>query len=603
MKATMKAGTFRNQLLIIISVILTAGCAKVSVPTGGPKDRDIPVVVKSIPGNGALNFKGNEILITFNEYVVLEKINDKFMVSPPMKKRPEIIVRGKSVRVRYDDILRDSTTYTLNFQDAIRDLNEGNAIPNYQFVFSTGSFIDSLSVTGNVYLAFTLDPPENTLVLLYSDLSDTSVMSQLPAYITRATPKGEFRFDNVHQGIYRLYALTDLDNSKNYNNRDEWFAFYDTPIHVTPEKNYQPLSERKDSVAVKPATGEKEPFVPPVMGEYKLILFQAEKTLHYMTSSSRKTRQQLMYTLSLPPDTMKFDFSIPGADPRQYFIEKNRNLDTITVWITDSTIYNRQVIETIVGFPFTDTLGITATKTDTIQMRFIAPGRQRSKISKLPPYKITSNITGQARPDARIILNAPTPFLPPDTSKIYFYEVLKDAKIRHEYSFEKDTGNSCRYFVNTEIKPDRSYLFIADSAAFMSIYGDVSDSTAIRFTVRNPESFGELTLNLSGYEGNTIIEVLDNTEKIIRHAVIKGSGKIKFPLLEKGKYRLRAIFDLNNDGKWTTGDFDRRRQPEPVMYYREEINIPENWQIEQPWELIPGNFKEPVLQKIKTQAR
>ena len=179
----------------------------------------------------------------------------------------------------------------------------------------------------------------------------------------------------------------------------------------------------------------------------------------------------------------------------------------------------------------------------------------------------------------------------------------KDSRTRHKYYFEKDTANSCRYFVNSELVPDRIYLFIADSAAFRSIYGNVSDSTAIRFTVLNAESFGELTLNLSGYEGNTIIEVLDNTEKIIRHAVSRGSGKIKFPLLEKGKYRLRAVFDLNNDGKWTTGDFDLKRQPEPVMYYREEINVPENWQIEQPWELIQGNFKEPQLQKIKTQSR
>lgn len=603
MKAIIKPGTFRLLILMVLQGFLIAGCAKISVPTGGPKDRDIPVVLKSIPENGALNFKGSEILVTFNEYVVLDKINDKFMVSPPMRKRPEIIVRGKSVRVRYDEILRDSTTYTLNFQDAIKDLNEGNAIPNYQFVFSTGSFIDSLSVTGNVYSAFNLDPPENTLILLYSDLADTSVMKQIPAYITRATSKGEFRFDNVHQGTYRLYALTDLDNSKNYSNRDEWFAFYDAPVLVTPEKNYLPIEVKKDSVTAKPAPGAKEPFVPPVMGEYQLILFQAEKTLHYMTSSSRKTRQQLVYTLSLPPDTMKFEFQIPGADPRQYFIEKSRSFDTITVWLTDSTIYNRQVVETIVKFPFTDTLGITAVKTDTLQMRFIAPRTSRTKISKVPPYKVTSNISGQVRPDARIILNAPEPFMPPDTSRIMFYEVQKDSRTRHKFYFEKDTANSCRYFFNSELVPDRNYLFIADSAAFRSIYGYVSDSTAIRITVLNAESFGELTLNLSGYEGNAIIEVLDNTEKIIRHAVSRGSGKIKFPLLEKGKYRLRAVFDLNNDGKWTTGDFDLKRQPEPVMYYREEINVPENWQIEQPWELIQGNFKEPQLQKIKTQSR
>jgi len=153
-------------LFLITAWLLVEGCAKISSPSGGPKDKTSPVIVKSVPENGTVNFSEKEITVSFNEYVVLENINEKFMVSPPMAKKPEIVIRGKSMRIRFEEKLRDSTTYTFYFQDAIRDLNEGNPINNYQFVFSTGPFIDSLSVTGNVYSALTLDPPENTLVML-----------------------------------------------------------------------------------------------------------------------------------------------------------------------------------------------------------------------------------------------------------------------------------------------------------------------------------------------------------------------------------------------------------------------------------------------------
>lgn len=599
----MRACTVRSFWFMIPAWILIFGCAKTSVPTGGPKDKEMPVVLKSVPVNGATKFNGKEIVIAFDEYVVLDKISEKFMVSPPMKKRPDVFTRGKSVHIKYEDQLRDSTTYTFYFQDAIRDLNEGNAINNYQFVFSTGPVIDSLSVTGNVYSALNLDPPENTMVLLYSQLEDSSVVKQLPGYITRATGNGEFRIDNVHAGTYRLYALVDADNSKNYNNRDEMFAFYDKPVQIIPEKNYLPV--KKDTVTIKitkPADA-KTPFIPPVIGEYSLTLFQAEKRLHYLTSSARKQPYQLVYTLSLPPDSLKFNFSIPGVSGEKYFIEKSKNLDTITVWLTDSTIYDQQQIETFVDFPFTDTLGITGMKTDTVPMRYLAPRAPRTKVVKRTPYKVKADISGQVRPDKKIILNAPAPFKPPDTSRLAFFELLKEGKIRQPFSLAKDTNNSCRYYVNTDLKPGKNYLFITDSAAFSSIYGEYSDSAGIKFSVMTPETFGKLTLGISGYEGGRIIQLLDNTEKLVRQVYLKNNGKLEFPLLEKGKYRIRAIFDLNNDGKWTTGDFDIHRQPEPVTYYPEEIEIKENWIITQPWELMLKNYKEPKLQKIKTSVR
>lgn len=593
----------RGKWFLITGLILIFGCAKVSVPTGGPRDTEIPVVVKSDPANGATNFTGDEITVTFNEYVVLDKINEKFMVSPPMKLRPDIYTRGKSVHIRYEDPLRDSTTYTFYFQDAIRDLNEDNAINNYQFVFSTGPFIDSLSVTGNVWSALNLDPPENVMILLHSRLEDSAVISQIPDYITRANARGEFRIDNVHSGIYRLYALVDMDNSKNYNNKDELFAFYDIPVQVSPERNFLPFTEDTASVKIESPDDKTSSFVPPVSGQYRLTLFQAAKKLHYLTSSARKQAFQLTYTLSLPPDTMDFFLSIPEAPPHSYFIEENRKRDTITVWLTDSTIYNREQIETIVKYPFTDTLGITGIRTDTVQMRYLAPRATRGRPSRPAPYKVSTGVSGQVRPDKQIVLTAPTPFSKPDTSLIFFFELMKEQRIKQSFTIDKDTNSTCRYYFNTDLKPGSSYLFIADSAAFHSIYGECSDSAGVRFSVKPLEAYGKLVMDISGYEGGKIIQLLDNSEKILKQIYMESTGKLEYSLLEAGRYRIRAIFDLNNDGEWTTGDFDIRLQPEPVSYYHEEIEIKENWEYIQPWELEIRNIKEPILQKVKTSAR
>ena len=604
----MRERLFRFLLLLLAGYLLVSGCAKMNTPAGGPKDREAPEIIKSLPPSGTINFKGSEVVITFNEYVVLDKINEKFMVSPPMKRKPQVFTRGKSVHIKLFDKLRDSTTYTFNFQDAIRDLNEGNPISNYQFVFSTGPSIDSLSVTGNVLTGLTLNPPENTIVLLYGNLADSAVIKLLPDYITRVLDNGEFRIDNVRAGTYRLYALTDADNSKTYNNKSEEFAFYPDTIRITPSKNYLPMKKDTAKIVQLPekalaAAKVKEPEKPPVEGEYQLIMFLAEKTNHYLTSSSRKLPYQLTYTLSLPPDTMKFDFSIPEAPPKSYFIEQNRERDTITVWLTDSTLYNRQQLQTIVSFPYTDSLGITKLRTDSISMRYITPKAPRGRVSKRVAYKAAADITAQVRPDKQIMIIAPTPFLKTDTSRIKFYELIKDTRIRHPYTLVKDTLNSRKYFMDTKLDPGKSYLFITESSAFTDIYGQYSDSTGIRFTVQTPQVFGKVTFDISGYEGAMIIQMLDNTEKLIRELKMNAVGKAVFPLLDKGTYRARTIFDINKDGKWTPGDFDKHRQPEPVSYYPDELKVPENWDITQPWELVKGNFKNPKLLIIKKVTR
>lgn len=597
----MKQGTACT-VAVILFLIIVFSCAKVNTPTGGPKDKEPPVVTGTLPANGSKNFRGKELIISFNEYVVLDRIGEKFMVSPPLARKPQVVTRGKSVRVTFDDKLRDSTTYTFNFQDAIRDLNEGNPINNYQFVFSTGSFLDSLSVTGNVATALNLKPPDNAIVLLYRNLADSFVVRHLPDYITRAENNGEFRINNVHQGIYRLFALKDLDNSKTYNNRDEEFAFYPSLISVSPEKNFLPPEPVVRDTAKLPLTGKAQ-LKPPRKGEYQMILFQAEKKNHYLAGSERKLPYELTYILSLPPDSLKFNISIPESGEKSYFFQKSLNNDTITVWLTDSTLYNKPQLLTILKYPFTDSLGITSVKNDSVTLRYIAPRAPRAKVVKRTPYKVTNGInSSQVRPDKKIIFSAPVPFATADTLRIRLYELNKESRRSVPFNLVKDT-DVCRYKMETEFKPGNSYLLITNSGAFKSIYGDTSDSTGTKFTVTTPEMYGVLTLDIKNYSTGGIIQLMDHAEKLIRQINIKGDGKVTFRLLEKGNYRIRAIYDLNGDGKWTTGDFDLHREPETVSYYPSEIEIKENWEITQPWDLEIRNLKNfDLIEPKRTEA-
>ena len=608
-----------QQFITLLVLMIVGACAKISSPSGGIKDRIPPKVVESEPADGAVNFKGDRIIITFDEYVTLDNINEKFMVSPPMKQKPKVYTRGKSVRIDYQDKLRDSTTYAFYFMDAIRDLNEGNILPNYKIAVSTGSFIDSLSVTGNVYISPSLRAPEATTVLLFHNPEDTAVVKLFPDYLSRIDDKGYFRIDNVREGKYRLYALKDDDNSKNYNRAEEPFGFIDSIITVTPENNYLPPEPDttqllplavKKKVAPAPvritkttASANKKPeeIIPEKTGEYTIIMFEARKTNHYLANTSRSKSYKLTYILSIPPDTMKFDFRFEDLPDTGYFIERSMYRDTITVWLTDSSLYSKTLLNTIIKYPFTDTLKVNGYKQDTVPMRFTFPKAPRGGVKKTM-LALQNNITGGTlKPGQKIIFRAETPLRDPDTSRIRLYEILEKKRQAIPYSFSRDTSSSGKLTLNAKFGEGKQYLFIADSASISDIYNEHIDSTGIRFSVRQASSYSKLELDISNSGGRSIIQLLDNNEKLLQQAIIEEDGKLTFSLLEKGSYEVRAISDLNGDGKWTTGDFFERRQPEPVTYFPKIIEIPEGWDANEKWDLSQKNFKSQILRtKPKT---
>jgi hypothetical protein len=365
----------------------------------------------------------------------------------------------------------------------------------------------------------------------------------------------------------------------------------------------------KNNTASKDTTNAKKgkiKAVEPValIGEYKLFQFLALKKTHYLVSSHRENKYLLTYILSLPPDTMKFNFNIPVADSKLYFKEFSRNRDTLKVWLADSSLYTKSQESTIIKYPFTDTLGITRYKQDTIMMRFTAPRPPKVAKVKRTAFKFESTIqSGFLRPGQSIVFNAKTPFRLPDTSKIKLYEIVQSNRIPLQYFLFKDSTNSCKYYLKTKLAQGKKYLFIADSASFGNIYKEQSDSLGIKFSIKDPEAYCKLTIDIKNYEGNRIIQLLDKTEKLIAQIYMNKDGKAVFPLLDPGIYRLRVIYDLNGDGKWTTGDFTVHRQPEPVSYYPEEIDLRPGFELEftndRAWDISVKHFKDTKLRENK----
>jgi hypothetical protein len=603
---------------VLLAVLIS--CAKISSPSGGIRDKFPPVVLKSSPMNGSKNFRGKKLEITFNEYVVLDNVSEKFMISPPMKKKPRVLVRGKDVVVEFDESLKDSTTYTLYFQDAIKDLNEGNILQNYQFVIATGPIVDTLSVTGNIYEANNLEVPDKTVVLLYREKADSAVARHLPQYITNLDQTGYFRINNVRPGTYRLFSLVDGDNSRNYNLPDEEFAFMDSIITVTPEKNFIPPPKIikdttiikkgtvktgagvKDSTKMKKAEVKVEEPVA-LTGEYKLYQFTGPKKLHYLATSKRDLKYMLLYVLSLPPDSMKFDFSIPDADRMSFFTEPSRNRDTLKVWISDSLLYSKKEISTIVKYPFTDTLGVTGYKQDTVVMRFltgVTPKSAKSAKVKRTIFTFDSNIqTGNLKPGQSVVFKSKTPFRQPDTTRIRLYEYVKTSLEPRPYQLLKDSLSSLKYYLKAKLEQGKKYIFIADKGSFGNIYHEYSDSAGIKFSIKDPEAYSKLTFNVKNYSGDMIIQLLDKGEKLLAEKYLKKEGKVIFPLLDPGAYRARIIYDINGDRQWTTGNFSVKRQPEPVSYYPAEIDLKSGFDAEQDWDVKTFHFKDPKLREKK----
>ncbi len=571
----------------LISIII-ASCANQGTLTGGEKDVDPPVIVSSEPTNFSKNITDTKINIRFDEYIQLRNINDNLILSPPLEEKPDIKAKGKDLIIDLNNELMENTTYSMNFGSAIVDLNEGNIVKNFQFVFSTGDEIDSLKIGGFVENAVEGIPVENAFVMLYREYYDSIPYKEIPVYISRTDKTGKFSVNNVHEGTYKVFVLEETINNFLYDlPGQENIAYSDSLISPIVVTEFTTDSITPDSIVRR----KKIRYQPE---DLKFYLFQEEIYEQYITSSDRPEREKFYFVFNERlDDSLKISLLEQDEPDNWYYSEMNANADTVIYWIRDSIIskIDSLVIELEIGVWNTD--GELIHEKDTLVLNYRDLPNQTAGDDIVKFISIGSNIPvrGKTEPGKKIILNFSHPVISLDSSKIHFYELVDSLENNISLSFDEQLNLIAKgdnFFRTMPIpyttEADKSYKLFMEPGAFYDIYNKSNDSLDINISVNKLDYYGSVVLNISGVDTPGILQVINGKKDVVRTIPVLEDGEFRINRLVPTGYVFKYIFDNNNNGKWDTGNYLKNIQPERVIYFKqEETKVKSNWEIKEEW--------------------
>lgn len=589
----------RIGIYTVLSVVLTSvfSCANRGMgPQGGPKDETPPKVLQETPKNGSLGYKGKTIQIVFDEYIQLDNIAENLLISPPQQKPPEVSGVGKKVLVRFDEALRDSTTYTLQFGNAICDNNEKNVLEDYTFSFSTGDVIDSMQICGRMLNARDLSPVSGILVGVHTEHSD-SAFERIPfVRIGRTNSTGAFTISNLKAGTYRLYGLQDV--SKDYMRQiGEGMAMYDSLVTPTVALQTRCDTIWKDSVTIDSIVTEIQPLYSPK--DIVLIYFQEDKQRQYFQRAIREKQNHFTLRFGAPQDSLPTLTPIGGDWLKYTICQYNNTKDTITYWLTDSAVIATDTLTFALDYMKSDSVFRLYRQTDTVQAIYRAP-RVNTRTKNNNDSKATAQNTElQLKHNAKspfeiytpIRIQSETPISRYEGDSIHLYEVIDSIRKPLSYSIAVADSAYASYTIAYSWKAGKTYEIVLDSAAFTDIYGSSNRATKSRFQVRSLDEYSTLIVKIEPYTDEAVIEVLNEKDEVVRTLPAQPDGTI-FRYLKPESFYLRLFLDKNKDGKWTTGDWLEKRQPEPVYYYGEKLTLRANWDIEETFDYLTTPITE-----------
>ena len=602
----------REWLGIMVVALCIYACANRGYPEGGPKDETPPQVVEEVPLSYTTNFKAKRVNIYFDEFVQLNDINNKFIFSPPVKKDPKVSLKGKYVQVAIPDSLRENTTYSLDFADAIVDNNESNPLGFYRYVFSTGERIDTLELGGTVVNAESYEPVLGVLVALYEKQGDSIPLKELPDYIARTDSSGNFRLTNLREGHYRVMAIEDANRDKMYTPESEMFAWMDTTVFPIVEPATRVDTFRVIEKIVEADTILRDSIVRTDYLAYGpsnlyLRLFLERLTQLYMVEDDRKEREQLNFIFSIPGEnglevTLWDTLATEPLPQDWYFKEHSAGNDTLTLWIKDSTVYKKDTLNVILSYMRSDSTGQWERYSDTARYTFRAKekkeGKSKKKDEDAPKVEfleIKSNISGDLDLGARLYLEFSRPINKSTLDSIRVLEKVDTVYQLIPFQVVEDSLRVRRVFVDAAWKAGGEYQLQIDSATIYDIYGRFNDKLEKKFKVRTEEYYGKIMVNVRGVDCPTIVQLYKaengksengkRTYNVVQSKVVEQDGEVVFPLLPEGKYCVRAILDRNGNGVWDTGLYLKHRQPEEIVYLRGEIAVKQNFDVEQDFDI------------------
>lgn len=523
-----------NYLYIIFLLLFSLSfidCAKRGFPEGGPRDTIPPVIVRSIPENYSTQFKGNEIRIHFDEYIKLKNLQQQLIISPPLDNQPiiEPFTTARFIRIVIEDTLRENTTYSFNFGNSIVDNNEENPFEFFKYVFSTGSYIDSLSVVGSISDAKKRKPEENIIVMLYEvneQFSDSIIYNKKPYYVasTQGNP-GFFSIENIKEGKYLLIALKDNNNNYTFQPSVDKIGFVEGFVNVPTDETFH-------------LTLFKE------IPEYRLV------------RATALNRQKIQFGYEGVGDSIKIELLSDTAEDFKHTLLKEQKKDTLHYW------FNQKFERDSLFFKVTN-----RDRVDTVGVRLSRTPADSLKLSALK--------TGVFAFDELVEITANTPIKNIDKEKITIID--KDsAAVNFKLQFDELYNIIGLDF---EKKEREAYTVTFFPDAVTDFFGAVNDTIAFRASTRTMADYGFLSFSIVNPKPYPIIVQLVTEREEVRkeHYSQNGETSFYFENITPGNYYVRIIYDENANGQWDTGNFLKRVQPEEVIYFPKLLDIRANW--------------------------
>lgn len=597
-------------IFIIIAAAVMYSCANIGNPSGGPIDKTPPIFMRSNPTPNAVNVKDRKIEIFFDEIVTLKDPSTKIIVSPAQTEMPRMSALGRKVTVELVDSLLPNTTYTIDFSNSIQDNNEGNAIDNFAFAFSTGSVIDSMRVSGYVLDSRTLEPMQSVVVGLQSNLADSAFHKEKLQRVALTNDRGQFTIRNVSPGSYHIFALKDLDRDYKFGNPTEDIAFLDSIIvpsigsREAADTVYNDLNEIDTIMrATRPA------YFP---NDILLSMFNEDRKSQYLANNLRVDSTRISLTFAAASDTLP-SLSIVGRNdvPDQWYtLERSQTNDTLTYWIRPPHLVSADTLMVATTYLRTDTASNLSWGTDTLKFTF-----QRQKAKKKKKNEETDSLeqirfmelhplaNGTQEVYAPLLLQTGTPIERYSREAFHLQRKLQNdttfypAEIK-SIALRDSTLSRRDLMLKVDWEPGAAYTLAVDSLAMTDIYGLQTKPLKVDFNVRKMEEYGNIVFNIPAVRDSAIVELLDGTEKIVLRAPVK-SHRAELLNLLPGKYYARLFIDRNGNGKYDTGNYDMHLQPEETVYYPGAINLKKNWDVEQTWDIYATPIDKQKSEAIK----
>jgi len=506
-------------------------------PQGGPKDRTPPKLLKSTPPNLTRNFSAKQIRLDFDEYFKLTNQTQEITLSPAMDKPPIFKTSKKTLVVDFKDTLQKNTTYVINFGKSIADLNEGNVLNNFTYVFSTGPHIDSLSVSGNVQNLLTQEKEKDATVMLFPLNKDTLWAKKKPTIFAVTDSSGNFSLNNLHDGDYRIYALKEKTPNRIYDKDDELVAFQTATIHL-----------KRDTANIN------------------LNLFKQEPEKFRLTDRRFDADGKMFFVFNKPVENPSVKILYPPALDAQKIVDFNKTRDTAFIYMKNMDFDSIRV-----SF-FQNKIPI-----DTIALR----KSRKEAFDRLISLQYNTTFDNKIKAGTTLVATASTPIQTIDNTLVTLNE---DSTNVSNFTITKDTATMRRLTFNYKWKPNGRYDLIFNEGALTSIYGDKNKKFLKQFQLDKPDNYGPLTLKMTvpdtskGY----VIELLDEQKNVVHRDAILKSGNVVYKNYPIGKYYVRVIYDDNKNGKWDSGNVKKRIQPENIWVYQKQITLRSNWESEEP---------------------